>query len=49
MRLTTAQVRLKLRVAAEGNGSKVSVEGATDDASKAAAQALLTTLKQRLS
>jgi len=46
---TTAQVRLKLRVTAEGNGSKVSVEGATDDASKAAAQALLTTLKQRLS
>jgi uncharacterized lipoprotein len=46
---TTAQVRLKLRVTAEGNGSKVSVEGATDDASKTAAQALLTTLKQRLS
>jgi uncharacterized lipoprotein len=46
---TTAQVRLKLRVTAEGNGSKVSVEGATDDASKAAAQALLATLKQRLS
>jgi uncharacterized lipoprotein len=46
---TTAQVRLKLRVAAEGNGSKVSVEGATDDASKTAAQALLATLKQRLS
>ena len=46
---TTAQVRLKLRVTAEGNGSKVSVEGATDDASKTAAQALLATLKQRLS
>jgi uncharacterized lipoprotein len=46
---TTAPVRLKLRVTAEGDGSKVGVEGATDDASKAAAQALLTTLKQRLS
>jgi uncharacterized lipoprotein len=46
---TTAQVRLKLRVTAEGDGSKVSVEGATDDASKAAAQTLLATLKQRLS
>ena len=46
---TTAQVRLKLRVTAEGNGSKVAVEGATDDASKDAARALLATLKQRLS
>lgn len=46
---TTAQVRLKLRVAAEGNGSKVTVEGASDDASRDAAQALLATLKQRLS
>lgn len=46
---TTAQVRLKLRVAAEGNGSKVTVEGATDDASREAAQALLATLKSRLS
>ena len=46
---TTAQVRLKLRVTAEGNGSKVAVEGATDDASKEAAQALLATLKSRLS
>jgi uncharacterized lipoprotein len=46
---TTSQVRLKLRVTAEGNGSKVAVEGATDDASKSAAQALLATLKQRLS
>ena len=45
---TTAQARLKLRVTAEGDGSKVSVEGATDDASKQAAQALLTTIKQRL-
>jgi len=46
---TTAQVRLRLRVAAEGDGSKVTVEGATDDASKEAAQALLATLKSRLS
>lgn len=45
---TTAQAHLKLRVTAEGDGSKVSVEGATDDASKQAAQALLTTIKQRL-
>lgn len=46
---TTAQVRLKLRVMAEGDGSKVTVEGATDDASKEAAQALLATIKSRLS
>jgi len=45
---TTAQAHLKLRVTAEGDGSKVSVEGASDDASKQAAQALLTTIKQRL-
>lgn len=45
---TTAQAHLKLRVTAEGDGSKVSVEGATDDASKQAAQALLSTIKQRL-
>ena len=45
---TTAQAHLKLRVTAEGDGSKVSVEGATDDASRQAAQALLTTIKQRL-
>ncbi|MET0232892.1 MAG: hypothetical protein ABW186_18320 [Rhodanobacteraceae bacterium] len=46
---TTAQVSLKLRVAAEGDGSKVTVEGASDDASREAAQALLSTLKSRLS
>ena len=46
---TTAQVKLKLRVAAEGNGSKVTVEGASDEASQQAAQALLSTLKSRLS
>jgi uncharacterized lipoprotein len=45
---TTVQAKLKLRVTAEGDGSKVSVEGATDDASKQAAQALLSTIKQRL-
>ncbi len=45
---TTAQAHLKLRVSAEGDGSKVSVEGASDDASKQAAQALLSTIKQRL-
>lgn len=45
---TTAAAHLKLRVTAEGDGSKVSVEGASDDASKHAAQALLTTIKQRL-
>jgi uncharacterized lipoprotein len=42
-------VRLTLRVTAEGDGSKVSAEGATDEASRAAAQALLATLRQRLS
>ena len=41
--------KLKLRVAAEGNGSKVTVEGASDEASQQAAQALLSTLKSRLS
>lgn len=46
---TTAQVRLRLRVTAEGDGSKVGVEGAADQAGKDAAQALLATLKQRLS
>jgi uncharacterized lipoprotein len=46
---TTAQVNLKLRIAAEGDGSKVTVEGANDDASREAAQALLSTLKSRLS
>ena len=45
---TTAQAHLKLRVSAEGDASKVSVEGASDDASKQAAQALLSTIKQRL-
>ncbi len=46
---TTAQVNLKLRVAAEGDGSKVTVEGASDDASREAAQTWLSPLKSRLS
>lgn len=46
---TTSQVRLTLRVTAEGDGSKVAVEGASDQASKDSAQALLATLKQRMS
>jgi uncharacterized lipoprotein len=46
---TTVPVRLTLRVTAEGDGSKVSADGATDQASRDAAQALLATLKQRLS
>ncbi|HJT97634.1 MAG TPA: hypothetical protein VJ696_04900 [Rhodanobacteraceae bacterium] len=46
---TTSQARLTVRVAAEGDGSKVTVEGASDDASKEAARALLATLKSRLS
>jgi uncharacterized lipoprotein len=46
---TTAQVRLKVRVDADGAGSKVTVEGANDEASRDAARSLLATLKQRLS
>jgi uncharacterized lipoprotein len=46
---TAPAAKLKIRVAAEGNGSKVTVEGASDDASRAAAQALLNTIRQRLS
>lgn len=46
---TTAQVQLTVRVSADGNGSKVGVEGATDEASQDAARALLATLRQRLS
>ena len=46
------QYRLRFRIqpaATAGDGSKVGVEGTTDQASKDAAQALLATLKQRLS
>ena len=46
---TTARVQLTVRVAAEGAGSRVSVEGADDDASRDAARALLQTLRERLS
>jgi uncharacterized lipoprotein len=46
---TTARVQLTVRVAAEGAGSRVSVEGADDEASRDAARALLQTLRERLS
>jgi len=46
---TTAAVRLKIVVTGDGAGSKVSVQGATDQASQDAARALLATLSQRLS
>jgi uncharacterized lipoprotein len=47
---TTAKVQLTVRVNADGaNASKVSVEGADDEASRNAAQSLLATLRQRLS
>ncbi|HEY0178042.1 MAG TPA: hypothetical protein VGC30_00225 [Dokdonella sp.] len=45
----SAKVQLTVRVSADGNGSRVGVEGATDDASRDAAQSLLATLRQRLS
>ncbi|GAA0705718.1 hypothetical protein [Dokdonella soli] len=45
----TAKVGLTVRVSADGAGSKVSIEGATDDASKDAAKSLLETLRKRLS
>ncbi|HEU4665078.1 MAG TPA: hypothetical protein VFS55_13710 [Dokdonella sp.] len=46
---TTARVQLTVRVGAEGAGSRVSVEGANDEASRDAARALLQTLRERLS
>jgi uncharacterized lipoprotein len=46
---TTARVQLTVRVAAEGSGSRVSVEGADDEAARDAARALLQTLRERLS
>ena len=46
---TTAKVQLSVRVSADGAGSRVSVEGATDDASLDAARSLLAMLRQRLS
>jgi len=44
-----AKVQLTVRVSADGEGSKVGVEGAADEASRDAAQALLASLRQRLS
>lgn len=46
---TTSQVQLTVRTSADGSGSKVSVEGASDEASRDAADALLESLRQRLS
>lgn len=46
---TTAQVALKVKVVPDGQGSKVIVEGANDEASRDAAQSLLATLRQRMS
>jgi uncharacterized lipoprotein len=46
---TTAQVQLTVRVSADGNASKVGVEGATDEASQDAARSLLASLRQRMS
>lgn len=44
----TAQVRLTVRVGADGSGSVVGVEGANDEASRDAARSLLATLRERL-
>lgn len=44
----TAQVQLTVRVSADGDASKVGVEGANDEASRDAARALLATLRERL-
>lgn len=46
---TVPAVRLKVLVAPDGTGSKVSIQGATDEASQNAARALLANLNQRLS
>ena len=45
----TAKVQLTVRVAASGSGSRVSIEGANDEASRDAARALLAALRERLS
>lgn len=45
----TARVQLTVRVSADGNGSRVSVEGSGDDAARDAARSLLQTLRERLS
>lgn len=44
-----ARVQLTVRVSADGNGSRVSVEGGGDDAARDAARSLLQTLRERLS
>jgi uncharacterized lipoprotein len=46
---TTARVQLNVRISADGTGSRVSVEGADDDASRDAARSLLSSLRERLS
>lgn len=48
-RKVAAKVRLIVRVSADGSGSKVAVEGPSDDAARDAAQSLLAALRQRLS
>ena len=45
----TARVQLTVRVTAEGNGSRVSVEGAGDEAARDATRSLLQALRERLS
>jgi uncharacterized lipoprotein len=45
----SAKVKLTVRVSADGSGSKVAVEGPSDEASQDAARSLLATLRQRLS
>jgi hypothetical protein len=45
---TTSRVQLTVRVSADGAGSRVSVEGASDEASRDAARALLQSLRERL-
>ena len=46
---TASNIPLTVRVSADGAGSRVSVEGAADDASTKAARAVLSALRQRLS
>lgn len=46
---TAPGVPLTVRVSAEGAGSRISIEGASDDASREAARALIAALRQRLS
>lgn len=45
----TARVQLTVRVGTEGNGSRVAIEGANDDAARDAARSLLQALRERLS